>query len=145
MTLALFVVLPSRNDTGNAMPGSFGHRSSQHSATAAPAVHSIAGECRQEEFVAIISPLQVCFGAPKHNCVAQAEAVHALCWVGHCYASLLCIPLVSWLVWQRHNFAWTATLLLSPDWGVRQCHQNGFGHHPKAGGGERLLTSCRCC
>ena len=49
-------------------------------------------------------------------------------------------PLVSWLVWQRQNFAWTATLLLSSDWGVTQCCQNGLGHHPKADGGERLLT-----
>ena len=81
MTLSLLVVLPSGHDTVNAMPGSFSHRSSQHSATAAPAVHSIAGECRQGELVAIISPLQVCFGAPKHNCVAQAEGVHALCWI----------------------------------------------------------------
>ena len=36
---------------------------------------------------------QVCFGAPKHICVAQAEAVHALFFV----MTPLCIPRSPWL------------------------------------------------
>jgi len=33
-------------------------------------------------------------------------------------------------------------MILSPDGRTGKCCQNGFGHHPKADGGERLLT-CR--
>ncbi len=65
-----------------------GAASSQQSATAAPAVHSIAGECRQEGLV--------------HN--------HFMC----ATASMLWSSKAQlWLAWQRHNFAWTATLLLT--------------------------------